>query len=118
MSKSAMIKMSAKVGKTEYEGNTTLWVYCPACKHAEQILVRSATTSRPSWEWNGDYEKPSFTPSVKITGGPGYCCHYYITDGQFRYQDDCSHDLKGAIVDVPDLPAEWDSWFSSWESDD
>lgn len=51
------------------EGNgLTFW--CPGCKGAHGI--QHGTGPGPRWGWNGDVNKPTFTPSVLVqtTGAP------------------------------------------------
>jgi len=79
-----------------------------------------------SWRFNGNIDRPTFTPSVKITGvqtvvdergkwtgewvrGPDgkalpMCCHYIVTDGQVQFCSDCTHGLAGRTRPMPDLP--------------
>jgi hypothetical protein len=56
--------------------------------------------------FKGSIDSPTFTPSVKLTWGDKMenCCHYIITDGQVKFCDDCTHDLKGQTVPLPLLP--------------
>lgn len=85
-----------------------------------------------NWQFNGDYNKPTFTPSVKISsvkitelgehqyrdfiekGIPipngkldsyPHVCHYILTDGVIHYCGDCTHSLKGQKRPLPLLPA-------------
>lgn len=103
--------------------------YCPACKELHTIYVRG---NSPSWTFNGDLCKPSFSPSMKITGKQivvnesgewtgewvldkagkplPSCCHYFITNGEIRYCTDCTHEYSGKTIALPVLP--------SWASDD
>lgn len=37
---------------------------------------------RPLWDWNGDEDKPTLTPSIQRTAGCRW--HGYLTDGVFR----------------------------------
>jgi Family of unknown function (DUF6527) len=51
-----------------------------------------------NWKFDGNYEQPTFAPSVRITYGemmPDYCCHFFMTAGVMEYQGDCSHNFKG-----------------------
>ena len=97
---------------------TNFWIHwCPGCEETHAIF--------DSWSFNGDVNRPSFSPSVKITGkqtvkkdgewtgewvlGPDGkalddCCHYYLTDGKLRYEGDSIHALSGKTVDLPELP--------------
>lgn len=87
--------------------------------------------SGPKWEFNGNIERPTFTPSLLITTGhytsrhkPGdecWCtynlnnpdepspfrcsrCHLFLTDGQLRFLEDCTHELKGQTIPLPEIP--------------
>jgi hypothetical protein len=54
------------------------------------------------WTFNGDFENPTFKPSL-ITGDRiGKRCHSFVTDGKIQYQNDCHHSLAGKTVDIPD----------------
>lgn len=74
--------------------------WCPGCDQMHHIPV-------PRWEFNNDQEKPTFTPSVKITWGsaPGSkCCHYNIINGGVVFHGDCTHALAGQTVPLPPIP--------------
>lgn len=95
--------------------------WCPGCGEMHAISVL------PGWNFNGNLEKPTFSPSVKITGKQSivdekgewtgewvldadgkpkdYCCHYFLTDGVLNYCGDCTHKLSGQQVPLPDLPS-------------
>lgn len=58
---------------------------CP-CGCGSVAGIRVAGEHR--WEWNGDLEKPTTSPSIRISGGNrpegGDCWHGYLTDGVFK----------------------------------
>lgn len=79
-----------------------------------------------SWKFDGNLERPTFSPSVKITGkqtvkkdgrwtgewvmGPDgraldECCHYILTAGILNYCSDCTHRFAGQQVPLPPLPS-------------
>jgi hypothetical protein len=64
------------------------------------------------WTFDGNLDKPTFTPSFKHTGGrgPTWVCHYVLMVGVLTFQDDCSHALKKREVPLPDLPARLRDW--------
>jgi hypothetical protein len=97
--------------------------YCSGCKEYHTIHV--GRTEHPVWNFNGNYEKPTFSPSVLIRSGhyvPGYendcwckyntehpdkpapfkCsrCHSFVTDGKIQYLSDCTHELAGQTVEL------------------
>jgi hypothetical protein len=69
------------------------------------------------WQFNGDYERPTFTPSVKQTweyGEQRIPCvdHYTITDGQVHFHPDSTHGAAGLTVPLdeltePEIAAQW-----------
>jgi hypothetical protein len=90
------------------------YIYCPACKCGHGFDKR--------WSFNGDFDKPTFTPSmlVKSKHPKGYSndnpaplgwhgeyentvCHSFVTDGKIQYLSDCTHDMAGQTIDIPDL---------------
>jgi hypothetical protein len=78
---------------------TKAWrIFCPACnEHHAPIEGR--------WTFNGDYEKPTFSPSLLVTSAykgdiNNYVCHSYITDGKIQYLSDCTHELAGQTIDL------------------
>ncbi len=80
-----------------------------------------------AWGYNGNPEAPTFTPSVLVRGGhygpghdDGHCwcnyeartgqkpdfkckqCHSFVTEGQIQFLSDCSHELAGQTVPLPE----------------
>lgn len=94
---------------------------CPGCEDNHQISVGT-------WTFNGDLDRPTFSPSVLVGGvqwdtdlypyfqsrtdrhpgvpvGGRIVCHSFVTDGQIRFLGDCTHDLAGQTVDLPEWSA-------------
>lgn len=82
------------------EGHMHFW--CPGCKMAHGIYTEPH--QKPIWTFNNNFEKPTFKPSLLITWGGDIKkkCHSYITDGKIQFLGDCTHDLKGKTVEIPD----------------
>lgn len=86
--------------------------HCPGCDDYHSVVVESPT----GWGWNGDLERPTFTPSILVrmdfTGDriPSKICHSFVTDGRIQFLGDCTHELAGQTVDLPPWPndREWD----------
>jgi hypothetical protein len=87
---------------------------CPGCKVKHGI--QHGPGSGPRWGWNGNVEKPTFTPSILVTWSepsdkPGEfddtskdlkkVCHSFVTDGRIQFLGDCTHALAGQTVDLP-----------------
>lgn len=88
--------------------------YCPACKGTHVF--------NHTWQFNGDYERPTVSPSIKVTGvvpltdedvakimrnepfePTPLCCHSFITDGRIAYCSDCTHAMSGQTVELPEI---------------
>jgi hypothetical protein len=57
------------------------------------------------WNWNGDIEKPTLSPSILQTAGPdGHkdICHCFVRDGVIEFCGDCTHSLTGKSMPLPD----------------
>lgn len=81
--------------------------HCPGCgwPHAVNVAVNEEFPRRPIWDWNGSDELPTFSPSIKVTGGELQgICHSFVKDGMIQFLSDCKHSLAGQTVPIPD----WD----------
>ena len=92
-------------------GNCIIYLFqCPACNHTHQYQTKAPQTNGAEWEFNGNHNKPSFQPSLKVTTGfeeGDHICHLHLTDGKLIFCGDCSHDMSGKTVDLPELPEGW-----------
>lgn len=94
------------------DGREMVHFWCPGCDDAHQIAVGT-------WSWNGDLDRPTFSPSVLVkgfgysrepeVGGPPVApgpkvCHSFVTDGRIQFLGDCTHTLAGQTVDLPEWP--------------
>jgi len=77
---------------------------CPGCKMSHSVTVDGYKNQRSAtWGWNGNLEKPTFTPSILVTWDWGEKhekrrCHSFITNGVWRFLNDCTHELAGKEV--------------------
>lgn len=73
--------------------------YCPGCERAHSLP--------DGWSFNGNLERPTFSPSFKHTtpvGPPARVCHYILTNGILNFCGDSTHGLAGLSVPLPSLP--------------
>lgn len=86
----------------------------------------------PGWTFNGNFDAPTFSPSVLVTSGhyapdrpegkkcwcdynadlvakgeePSgfecYRCHSFVVDGQMQFLGDCTHALANQTVPLPE----------------
>jgi hypothetical protein len=65
------------------------------------------------WEFDGNYERPTFSPSVceglewDESGEKGnWRNHVYIREGRIEYLSDCTHSMAGRTVTIAPLSPE------------
>lgn len=102
---------------------------CPGCNSEHAINVDQNQPS-PRWQYNGNPDAPTFKPSILVRGKQvvrdenGHwtgewvrdkagkplplVCHSFVTDGKIQYLGDCTHDLVGQTVELPDQRQEDD----------
>lgn len=87
------------MSKVLVTGNS-VWFYCPGCKTNHRIVT-------DKWTWNGDKDKPTFSPSILVTGYIGenqpVRCHSFVKEGKIQYLGDCEHHLKDKTIDMEDF---------------
>ena len=93
--------------------NQRVVFHCPGCKRGHYVQVKLKNASQgPLWSWNGSLEQPTFSPSILVTydgpdagkdGAPQAVCHSFVKDGQIQFLDDCTHELAGKTVPLPDF---------------
>ncbi|MDP1925783.1 MAG: DUF6527 family protein [Thiobacillus sp.] len=107
-----------------------LLFWCPGCDMAHGVNHGSGTG--PRWRWNGNVDKPTFSPSVLVTWTQWVppatdpetlkkidsgeivqreeprVCHSFVTDGRIQFLGDCTHHLAGQTVDLPPFDDGWD----------
>jgi hypothetical protein len=81
--------------------------------------VQVGAGSGPRWGFNGDFDRPTFTPSIKVTWSEPsdvpeefddtskdkqMCCHSFVRDGQIEFLGDCTHDLAGKTAPLEPAP--------------
>lgn len=90
-------------------------IVCPGCNQ-NHVIYTNPVLYNICWGFNGDCEKPTFSPSLLcLTGSfakPDYIddpdipptrCHSFITDGRIQYLNDCTHNLKGQTLELPNI---------------
>jgi hypothetical protein len=104
----------------ESGGKFVTHFWCPGCDQAHGINTNI-------WTWNGDLERPTFSPSVLVQANYAEppitpenieqwkrepweqrvvrrVCHSFVTDGRIQFLGDCTHALAGETVDLPSWP--------------
>jgi hypothetical protein len=88
--------------------------WCPGCERNKVLPVRGwegANGAHASWEFNGNYDRPTLSPSILSSkDDPADRCHSFIRDGRIEFLSDCGHKLAGQTVELPDLAAIGEDW--------
>lgn len=81
---------------------------CPGCGMLHVVYLK--TPGRPHWTFNGDADRPTFSPSIKVwwTETPRSnpiekVCHSFVTDGRIEFCGDSTHALAGKTFDLPEM---------------
>lgn len=76
---------------------------CPACGCAHMVLTDGKKS--PNWTFNGDIENPTTNPSIRVRtefNKIPKTCHFFIKNGMIEYCGDCTHDLAGQKIQLPE----------------
>ena len=105
----------------EYGTSSRLAFWCPGCKSSHHVKV-IADGKPPLWSFNGDYDRPTFSPSILVTGVKTVhdengkwtgewerdangetvpsVCHSFVRDGKIEFLGDSTHSLAGQTIDL------------------
>lgn len=99
--------MSKKIEEVfNQNGNPTglFQFYCPGCKFHHQINTNPE--HGPVWTFNGDLASPTASPSLLVTyptSKGDRKCHSFVRNGMIEFLNDCTHDLAGKTVEIPNI---------------
>lgn len=91
------------VKQRRHNGDEAVCFQCPGCKNVHAIPVKGNKSMGPVWDWDGNMEEPTLSPSIRVRGG-GITCHSYVRKGKIEFLGDCTHDLKGQTIEPDDAP--------------
>ncbi len=74
---------------------------CPACGEIHQFWT--IKNGKPWWDFNGDVENPTVSPSIATTMWNKGFCHCFIKNGEIQYLNDCTHHLAGQTVKMENI---------------
>lgn len=85
----------------------SFWAWCPGCGDLVIVPVNTTLASQ-SWDWDGNLESPTLSPSLLTTygsvGGVPRSCHSFLRAGQWEFLPDSTHTLSGKTVPMVPLP--------------
>lgn len=85
-----------------------VYIFCPACKEANPNSdgLHCLNVSRIH-RFNGNYESPTFEPSLMAATPKMIICHSYVREGMIQYLSDCTHGMAGQTVPLLDIPEKY-----------
>lgn len=118
--KQILRKVSHKPG----DGHADYMFICPGCKCGHGIWTTSVNGLGATWSFNGDMQRPTFSPSLLIRSHQwtppvtalNYdeykanpwpqtkvetVCHSFVRGGMIEFLGDCTHELRGQTVPLP-----------------
>jgi hypothetical protein len=99
-----LAKMGRLMVAPDVERQVVLW-WCQGCKTHHRVIVEGPEgPGSPLWTWNGDLERPTFSPSVLCRHGAGVVCHCFVRDGRIEFLTDSTHEFAGQTVDMEPPP--------------
>jgi hypothetical protein len=122
--------MSQLSRKLRSASNGGLMFWCAGCDTPHRVGVGGG--DGPQWTWNGDVDRPTFSPSVLVTWTTAVppattlenseqirrgeivqqevpqVCHSFVTDGRIQYLSDCTHAMAGQTIELADWAEWWD----------
>lgn len=88
-----------KLRRARKDNDTYRVFRCPGCNDIHMIKVNG----EGAWTWNGDEDKPTISPSILATKpNSEYRCHSFVKEGRIQFLSDCTHELAGQTVELPD----------------
>lgn len=103
-------------------GSEAYWIDCPGCggwhiftvgfkDEAERLkhIQNRYDKQECVWTFNGDLDLPTFSPSMLVRAPcwgedrKPMVCHSFVANGRIQFLNDCTHDLKGQTVDLPEI---------------
>ncbi len=90
----------------EEDTGTNYWFWCDGCDTHHVFttkLHKGQPWSDPKWDFDGNMESPTFSPSLRVRSGSPLgqtTCHLFLRKGMVQYLNDCTHHLKGQTVPV------------------
>ena len=71
--------------------------HCPGCGHSHAYTTHAS--QKLVWTFNGDLEKPTFSPSLlNWKGQASKRCHLFVRDGKIQFLSDCFHEFAGKTL--------------------
>lgn len=109
-------------------GLADVYFHCPGCNCDHGVWTQKTENNNAVWSFNGDMDKPTFNPSIlirwvgmpdnpekdengkyvldsdgRIKGAKDMVFHSFVKDGMIQFLGDCTHELAGQTVEIPNI---------------
>lgn len=97
-----------RVSSVLQEADGMLFFECNGCGMPHGVNI--SRDCMPKWSFDGNYEKPTFSPSVLVQypyrmlengEREQVICHSFVVNGSIQYLSDCTHHLAGKTIQLP-----------------
>lgn len=102
-----MEMVGEKLARHTFGSGVSYSHWCPGCDALHMIAVTAPFANGAQWSFDGNFDAPTFSPSVNVGPGSKLQCHYFIRGGAIEFCGDSHHELRGTTVPLPDMPADW-----------
>ncbi len=97
----AEIHISETAKAVKIEGKDEILFYCPGCGSLHSMTFNGFLNEcGATWTFNGNYEKPTLSPSLLVTWENNRC-HSLINNGMMQFLGDCTHENKNKTLEIP-----------------
>jgi Family of unknown function (DUF6527) len=98
------------MAKIAIVGQAAAKFMCPGCEEEHTFFYngRRWPVTGATWNWDGNTELPTISPSLNIymgqtKDGKELRCHSVVTKGMIFFCGDCTHKLANQAVPLPDI---------------
>ena len=122
MTRTAQFEQLEPQAKLAKASDGLLLFECPGCKSAHYIRTDPQQPLSGLWTWNGSMEAPTVSPSILVRGVRPITdeqadrimagekiepiptvCHSFVREGRIEFLGDCTHELAGHTVELPNI---------------
>lgn len=98
--------MSKLKESTNHIGQSGYYSFkCPACGIEHSIDINHRVLHM-HWSFNESMNYPTFLPSILVEWDREkvhHRCHSFIKEGKIEFLSDCTHNMKGQTVELPEI---------------
>ncbi|HEY8213486.1 MAG TPA: DUF6527 family protein [Methylocystis sp.] len=83
-------------------GEHVFSIHCPACGYEHPFNIGKPNGNGAQWTFNGDFDRPTFAPSMLCVPDGPKRCHSFVENGMIRFLPDSWHG-RSDTAPLPDV---------------